>query len=163
MKRYGLIIGISLILAAILGWVSARGEDSSNREIRDPWPDALGAADTMSINDALARLNASALFPKPEADRNEKGQLIGPDGKPIDGSASGDDAAPPFPDIRGVSILDGRAHVTLELPGGAIETIAEGETLSSGWQLKSVDAARIIATYDTEEITRPIRDYAPGG
>jgi len=162
MSRHIIMIGACLTLAAAFGWISASGEDASNREIRDPWPNSLNSVNEMSINDALLRLNASALFPQPTS---RDGRPLGPDGKPIDadGAESASGATPPFPTIRGVSILDGRPHVTLELKGGAVETVAEGETLESGWQLKSVDPTRIIAAYKDEEITRPIRDYAPGG
>lgn len=160
MGRAFIMTCLALAFAAILGWLSVSNGASGQRDIRDPWPDRLMPADNMSINDARARLNQSALFPKPKADGDP---ALGPNGKPLGGNASGLKAAPPFPNIRGVSILDGRPHVTLELANGEITTLAEGAKLTSGWQLKSVDASRIIAAYDDEEITRPIRDYAPGG
>jgi hypothetical protein len=161
MPRNVIFILSGLIIAAVLGWVSASGTGADRREIRDPWPERLAPADEVSINEALSRLNGSALFPKPAV---KSGQALGPDGQPIsEGAGAGARAAGPFPDIRGVSILDGRPHVTLELASGDIKTIAEGETLESGWRLKSVDPTRIIAAYEDEEITRPIRDYAPGG
>jgi len=160
MRRALLLMSLALIIAAIFGWLSVSGGASNARDIRDPWPSGAITAEPASINDMRDRLNNSALFPKPDA---AQGQALGPDGKPLSGGSSGPQNAPPFPNIRGVSILDGQPHVTLELADGEIKTIAEGETLPSGWQLKSVDPKRIIAAYEDEEITRPIRDYAPGG
>jgi len=160
MRRNFILMGLALIIAAILGWLSVNSGASAARGITDPWPAEPLAAEPVPINDIRNRLNSSALFPKSDTAQD---QNLGPDGKPIDGKGSGPQNAPPFPDIRGVSILDGQPHVTLELADGQIKTIAEGETLTSGWQLKSVDPKRIIAAYKDEEITRPIRDYAPGG
>lgn len=160
MPRPLIVILAGLVIAAILGWMSAIGDNANDREIRDPWPDRLMPADEMSINEALSRLNASALFPKPKNGSGQNGQELDANGRPINGARNA--GTPDFPTIRGVSLLDGQPHVTLEMADGNIETLAEGAVLKSGWQLKSVDPIRVIAAYEDEEITRPIRDYAPG-
>ncbi len=160
MPRLPIIISIGFIIAAILGWVSTGRDNINQREIRDPWPNELTAAQNISVKDVVSRLNTSALFPKLSPDSGDGSSALGPDGRPLNGSRQTE--APPFPDIRGVSRLDGQPYVTLEFADGSVKTLAEGAQLSSGWQLKSVDPRRIIATYDDEEITRPVRDYAPG-
>ena len=160
MSRYIMFCLVALGLAGLTGWISVSGGAQDDRLLRDPWPESLTSASAFNVDDIRSRLNKSLLFPK------SKSAQSGPNGTSADGpnAQSADEAkAPPFPSVRGVIIMDGHPHVTLELKNGDVHTLPEGATLESGWRLKSVDLTRLVAVYKDEERTVPIRDYAPGG
>lgn len=157
-RRFLPIIGLALIVSAAWGWLRANTDHDARIQRGDAWARNAAVLNAQpDFADITARLKASGLFPmsKKRIDALEQQS----NGANSNGGGIAGGAAPVFPTIIVASVVDGVAKVHLRLADGTIISAASGDTLESGWRLKTVDLNRVIAVYDEEEQEFKVTNY----
>ncbi|MBL4591754.1 MAG: hypothetical protein JKY96_07320 [Phycisphaerales bacterium] len=150
-RRFMRIFAFVLVVSVFIGWLRAGLVVVDSARAATAWPYGETLSEVSDPYAALvARVKASGFFPLSPlrlAERQTPGQQ------------DNDEGIPPFPKIVAASIVDGMPRVYLRSKDGIVKAAGGGETLESGWQLKTVDLHRVIAVYDGQESEFQITKY----
>lgn len=150
------LAGLLLVLSVVLGWVRSDVDSAGSAQGVDAWAkNAATLHSPVQYDELTARLKASGLFPMSQ--KRIDARIARQNGGTGGGIAGVD--APPFPAIIAASIINGMPRIHLRLGDGNIIAAVSGDTLESGWQLKTVDLSRVLAVYDGEEQEFKVTNY----
>lgn len=146
MKRFVIIACVLLGLSATLGWLRAGGGSGGGLVDSQDWQALpMPGGDAAMLAQTSERIRATDLFVLSLIDE-EKLKDAEQDTAPVI------NGAPPLPTIASVQSVNKAYQATLINPDGTVVTVAEGETLPSGWLIKAIDQRQVITVFeDTEQ------------
>lgn len=155
MTRPTLILILTLCgLSAALGWWRADPSAASKGAVVDGWDAMQHQPLPDSAYAKIARqVKASALLPISRM-AERRGEVTG---------AATDTAATPtagkFPKVLSRGVIDRIPYIVLQGSENALIKAKAGDTLESGWTIKTIEKNEIVATFETEEIRVPTVAY----
>lgn len=157
MMSRNVIVGLAFLslLVAFLGWRSAIPSQQAGIEYSDNWDNRVAAMSAGLQSDSDAdRFNAlanSTFLPLSEAVRaaREADRI------------QSETTVPPFPQIVGAAIINGRPQVHI-LVEGEIVAKQSGDMTEAGWEIVSLDMDSVVARFSEEIATFPVSDYEAG-
>jgi len=155
MKRSSLLIILSLCaLSAALGWWRADPSAASEGAVVDRWDAMQAQSLTDSAYAKMARqVKASALLPMSRmAERSAQSAATSTD-------VTASPTAGKFPKVLSRSAINKVPVVILQGTDNSVMTVKVGDTLDSGWTIKSIKKNEIVATFEAEEIRVPTVAY----
>mgnify|MGYP000285561588 CR=1 FL=1 len=157
MKKSVIYIVIAgVVLSALLGSFKAQTEIQSTRAPQDNW-DSLQNTQTRAPNYSMTAINvkASGILPL----TNSQIRAIDNSGTP---QTQNTPTASPFPEIKSVFNTDGTLHVMLMLADNSLVAAKTGDTIETGWTIKSIDLTNVIAVFDEKEHEFAVINYGRG-
>lgn len=142
-------IGIIVLMfgaALLIGWWLAGVNIAKTGDVIDPWDSfKIANIEAGEFNAITERLKRSDIFPlsREEANIAEAASKIA--------VISSEPGLPAFPTIVGSSVLNGEPHIHLLLADDSFLKARSGDSLESGWKLKTVDLKRVLAVYGEDE------------
>ena len=153
--RRSVLIGLCLAACSgLVGWLHAASAVQQGQVQNDIWSEAASlSVDASALKAKVASVKATELL---KLSRKAEEKLAEANGE---GSEAADNNRPKFPLMAAASQRNGKSYVNVIFPDGSIGEIQAGDTLSSGWVIKSVDLRQVIAVFEGEEERFIIRPY----
>lgn len=153
MRRFIIIACVLLGLSAVLGWLRAGAGSVGGQVDTQEWQSLpMPGGDTTALSRVAERIRATDLFVLSLAeeeklkDATQDTQLV----------ANG---VPPLPTIASVQSVNKSYEATLINPDGTVITVSEGESLPSGWLIKTIDQRQVIAVFEETEQRLAVAGY----
>lgn len=153
MRRFIIIACVLLGLSAVLGWLRAGGGDGGGTVGTQDWQALpMPGGDAAALSQTAARIRATDLFVLSSAEEEKLKDAA----QNTQAVATG---VPPLPTIASVQSVNKRYQATLITPDGTVVTVAEGETLPSGWLIKTIDQRQLLAVFEDTEQRLAVAGY----
>lgn len=143
MKTVGLIF-LSILLMAAFGWASSGV--SSKTEVSDAREWSVTGLDQLDLQDikmAAEKAIRSDIFPE-NVNNNQPSVAIIEQGAEVSKASD-------FPEIQGVSIIDGTPHVLLWLEDGGPNYFSVSDDIDENWSIRQLDMQEVIAYSRVDE------------
>jgi len=155
MRRFLVIIGILLLLSASVGWWRASLATLQGQSQTDIWSEPRSVnLDSAALKAMVKRVQATELLKLSRKDEEKREEAAGKASE-----VEVDNNRPKFPKIVAAFQRNNVSHVTLMSDDNVMTEVKAGDSLTSGWLIKSVDLRQVIAVFEDEEERFVVRPY----
>ena len=153
MRKFILIAVLGLVVSAAFGWWRAAVATQPGAVPTDEWRvSTLARFDSGASQKLGQKIRATDLFiTTPLTDAAAAAAEA-----PVD---AGPEKTPAFPKIVSAPLLNDIHHALLLTAEGGFLKVVSGDSLPSGWVIKTVDSRQVIAAFDGEEKRFPVAAY----
>ena len=142
--RTAVLIFLIIGLMAVVGWASSGVRSITDSSNAREWSAAgLDKLDLQDIKMAAEKAIRSDIFPESENSK-QQGVAITEQGAAVS-------KATEFPEIRGVSIIDGTPHVLLWLQNGGPNYFSVNDDIDENWSIRELNMQEVIAFSRVDE------------